>query len=63
MGVTEFINERRRILRLATKPSRKELWTSTKISLLAMVLVGGLSFIVQVIMTLVTGNWGTGYAP
>lgn len=60
MGVTEFINESRRILRLATKPSRKELWTSTKISLLAMVLVGGLSFIVQVIMTLVTGNWGTG---
>lgn len=59
MGVTEFINESRRILKLATKPSRKELWTSTKISLLAMVLVGGLSFIVQVIMTLITGNWGT----
>ncbi|TFF84322.1 protein translocase SEC61 complex subunit gamma [Candidatus Thorarchaeota archaeon] len=59
MGVTEFINESRRILKLATKPSRKELWTSAKISLLAMVLVGGLSFIVQVIMTLITGNWGT----
>lgn len=58
MGVGEFINESRRILKLATKPSRKELWTSTKISLLAMVLVGGLSFIVQVIMTLITGNWG-----
>jgi protein translocase SEC61 complex gamma subunit len=59
MGVTEFINDSRRILKLATKPSRKELWTSTKISLLAMILVGGLSFIVQVIMTLITGNWGT----
>jgi protein translocase SEC61 complex gamma subunit len=58
MGVGEFINESRRILKLATKPSRTELWTSTKISLLAMVLVGGLSFIVQVIMILITGNWG-----
>lgn len=59
MGVGSFINDSRRILKLATKPSRKELWTSTKISLLAMVLVGALSFIVQVIMTLLTSNWGT----
>ncbi|TFG31012.1 protein translocase SEC61 complex subunit gamma [Candidatus Thorarchaeota archaeon] len=59
MGVGSFINDSRRILKLATKPSRKELWTSTKISLLAMVLVGMLSFIVQVIMTLLTSDWGT----
>ncbi|RLI61571.1 MAG: protein translocase SEC61 complex subunit gamma [Candidatus Thorarchaeota archaeon] len=57
MGVSQFINDSRRILRLATKPSRKELWMSTKVSLLAMVLVGMLSFVVQVIMTTVTGNW------
>ncbi|MHA1613930.1 MAG: protein translocase SEC61 complex subunit gamma [Candidatus Thorarchaeota archaeon] len=59
MGVGSFINDSRRILKLATKPSRNELWTSTKISLLAMVLVGALSFIIQVIMTLITSNWGT----
>lgn len=59
MGVGSFINDSRRILKLATKPSRKELWTSTKISLLAMTLVGLLSFIVQVIMTLLTSDWGT----
>jgi protein translocase SEC61 complex gamma subunit len=59
MGITSFINDSRRILKLATKPSRKELWTSTKISLLAMVLVGALSFIIQVIMTVVTYSWGT----
>ncbi len=57
MGVSQFINDSKRILRLATKPSRKELWMSTKVSLLAMVLVGMLSFVVQVIMTIVTGNW------
>lgn len=59
MGVGSFINDSRRIMKLATKPSRNELWTSTKISLLAMVLVGALSFIIQVIMTLLTSNWGT----
>ncbi|MBE0526213.1 protein translocase SEC61 complex subunit gamma [Candidatus Thorarchaeota archaeon] len=59
MGVGSFINDSRRILKLATKPSRKELWTSTKISLLAMVLVGALSFIIQVVMNLITSGWGT----
>jgi len=59
MGVGSFINDSRRIMKLATKPSRNELWTSTKISLLAMVLVGALSFIIQVLMTLLTSNWGT----
>ena len=43
---------------MATKPSRSELWTSTKISLLAMLLVGIVSFIIQVIMTVVTATWG-----
>jgi len=59
MGITSFINDSRRILKLATKPSRKELWSSTKISLAAMLLVGALSFIIQVIMTVVTYSWGT----
>lgn len=64
MGISEFLRESRRILKLATKPSRTELWTSTKITLLAMVLVGLLSFIVQIFMTTVTGSWGTeGWIP
>jgi protein translocase SEC61 complex gamma subunit len=58
MGVGEFINDSRRILKLATKPSRKELWMSAKVSLLAMVLVGMVSFIIQIIMVTITGQWG-----
>jgi len=58
MGVGDFINESRRILKLATKPTRKELWLSIRVSLLGLVLVGVLSFIIQIIMTLITGNWG-----
>lgn len=58
MGVGEFINDSRRILKLATKPSRKELWMSARVSLLAMVLVGMVSFMIQMVMTLITGGWG-----
>lgn len=59
MGISEFIKESRRILKLATKPSRTELWTSMKITVLAMVLVGLLSFIVQIFMVTLTSEWGT----
>jgi protein translocase SEC61 complex gamma subunit len=59
LGISEFIQESKRILKLATKPSRTELWTSTKITVLAMVLVGLLSFIVQIFMVTITSEWGT----
>ena len=59
MGISSFIKESRRILKLATKPSRKELWLSARITVLAMLLVGMLSFIVQVFMIVITGDWGT----
>ena len=57
MGFGSFIKNGRRILKLATKPSRKELWMSAKISLLAMFLVGLLSFGIQYLMLVITANW------
>ncbi len=58
MGISEFIKDSKRILKLATKPSRKELWMSTKVSILAMFLVGMLSFVIQYMMTVLTSQWG-----
>ncbi|MHA1906641.1 MAG: protein translocase SEC61 complex subunit gamma [Candidatus Thorarchaeota archaeon] len=58
MGLGDFIRESRRILKLATKPARGEIWMSTKVSLLAMFAVGMLSFIIQILMTLITSGWG-----
>ena len=58
MGIGDFIKDSRRILKLATKPARGELWMSTKVSLLAMFAVGMLSFIIQILMTLITSGWG-----
>jgi protein translocase SEC61 complex gamma subunit len=57
MGIGSFIRDGRRILKLATKPSRKELWMSAKISVLAMFLVGLLSFGIQYLMTVLTYTW------
>ncbi|NOR38370.1 MAG: protein translocase SEC61 complex subunit gamma [Candidatus Thorarchaeota archaeon] len=57
MGIGSFISNSRRILKLATKPSRKELWMSAKISVLAMFLVGLLSFGIQYLMLVVTAQW------
>jgi len=59
MGVGSFINDSRRILKLATKPSKKELWMSARVSILAMFLVGMLSFVIQIVMSLLTAKWGT----
>ena len=58
MGITGFIQSSRRILKLATKPARGELWMSTKVSLLAMFAVGMLSFVIQILMTTITSGWG-----
>ena len=57
MGIGSFISNGRRILKLATKPSRKELWMSAKISVLAMFLVGLLSFGIQYLMLVLTAQW------
>jgi protein translocase SEC61 complex gamma subunit len=57
MGIADFIREARRILKLATKPSKDEIWLSARISLLAMVLVGILAFIIQTLMAIITQDW------
>ena len=43
----------RRLLRLADKPGREELWLSIKISLLGMTIVGVIAFIVQLVYALI----------
>ncbi len=49
MGFRELVDSWRRILRLARKPTSDEYWTSLKISLLGLTLVGAISFIIRFI--------------
>lgn len=44
-----FMLNVKRIFSISTKPTRKEYWTMIKICLLGLALVGGMSFIVQLI--------------
>lgn len=49
MGLMSFIKSSLRLLRLAKKPSKEELWLSIKICFLGMLIVGVIGFIIYFI--------------
>ncbi len=44
-----FYQSSKRIIKVATKPSRKDYWLVTKICLVGMVILGVISYVVQLI--------------
>ncbi len=50
MGFKEMIDAWRRILRLASKPSRDDYMNNLKMSLLGLSLVGAIAFIIRFIL-------------
>ena len=59
MGLRSFLNSCSRLLRLAKKPSRSELWLSVKISFLGVVAIGGVGFIILLISMALHGGTPT----
>jgi protein transport protein SEC61 subunit gamma and related proteins len=53
----EFIESSKRLLRVTTRPSRKELVMLIRLSFLGVLLVGGIGFVVKVLF------WIVGLAP
>ena len=53
MGISNFIESARRVLHVASKPTRKELSLLTKVTLLGVVIVGVIGFIVKVLFWIV----------
>ena len=51
MGLRSFFQSASRLLRLATKPGRTELWLSLKICFLGIVAIGGIGYIIQLLGT------------
>jgi len=49
MGLRDFLMQCAKMLKIATKPGRSELWLSIKICLLGMAAVGLVGFIIKVI--------------
>ncbi|MCD6381205.1 MAG: protein translocase SEC61 complex subunit gamma [Candidatus Odinarchaeota archaeon] len=52
---SKFLQEVRRILRLAKKPSRKEINLSMKISVMGIAILGAIGFMVLLLSTLFIG--------
>lgn len=55
-SIKSFLSSARRLLRLATKPGRSELWLSIKICFLGTALIGIIGFIIKLIATTLTGR-------
>ncbi|MEM1562006.1 MAG: protein translocase SEC61 complex subunit gamma [Candidatus Bathyarchaeia archaeon] len=49
MGLLSFIRASIRLLKLARKPGRDEIWLSIKICFLGMLIVGAIGFIIYLI--------------
>ena len=52
MGLRSFLDFCVRLLRLAKKPKRDELWLSIKICLLGVLAIGTVGFVIKLIATL-----------
>jgi len=56
MGLRSFLSSASRILKLAKKPSREELWLSIKICLLGVVVIGVLGYVIKLISGMLQGR-------
>lgn len=55
LGLRSFLKSASRLLRLAKKPGRSELWLSIKICLLGVAVVGALGFLIKLISSMMQG--------
>ncbi|MCW4001927.1 MAG: SecE/sec61-gamma family protein translocase subunit [Candidatus Bathyarchaeota archaeon] len=58
MGLRSFFESASRLMKLATKPGRTELWLSIKICLLGTIAIGGVGFLIKLISFALTGAGG-----
>jgi protein translocase SEC61 complex gamma subunit len=56
MGLRSFLDSARRLMQLAKKPGREELWLSIKICFLGVLVIGILGFIIKMISGMLQ-NW------
>jgi protein translocase SEC61 complex gamma subunit len=59
MGLRSWLTQAQRVLKLAMKPGREELWLSIKISLLGIGAVGLVGFVIKLLTYAISGSTGT----
>ena len=55
MGLRSFFQSASRLLKLATKPGRTELWLSIKICFLGVIVIGGIGYLIKLIGSVIPG--------
>jgi protein translocase SEC61 complex gamma subunit len=55
LGLRSFFQSASRLLKLATKPGRTELWLSIKICFLGVIAIGGIGYIIKLIGSVLPG--------
>jgi protein translocase SEC61 complex gamma subunit len=56
LGLRSFFQSASRLLKLAKKPGRTELWLSIKICFLGTIAIGGIGFLIKLIGTVLPGG-------
>ena len=49
MGVRGFLDSTMRLVHVTTKPTREEVWVLIKISLLGLLVIGGVGYMIRVL--------------
>lgn len=57
MGLRSFLSSARRLMKLAVKPGRDELWLSIRICFLGVIVIGIIGFIIKLISFMVQGSF------
>jgi protein translocase SEC61 complex gamma subunit len=52
MGLRSFLSSARRLMKLAKKPGRDELWISIRICALGVIVIGVIGYIIKIISSL-----------
>jgi protein translocase SEC61 complex gamma subunit len=55
LGVRSFLQSVSRLLKLATKPGKSELWQSVKICFLGIIVVGVVGFVIKLVAFVIQG--------
>jgi protein translocase SEC61 complex gamma subunit len=53
--IRSFLSQCVRMLKIATKPSKSELWLSIKICFLGIIVIGAIGYIIQLLSSLIQG--------
>lgn len=57
--VSTFWENTKRIVKLAKKPTRSEMWMQLKISILGLFVIGAVGFIIRLIFLVITSSFPT----